>query len=594
LYCSWQDFVTADEAANIAAGIQYWKTGDYRLYSVNPPLSKLIASFPVLFINPDTSALVVDTRVDNRIEWDVGDRFAQSNAPRYRQIVFLARLAGIAWSVLGAMIIYRWANSLFGYPGGLFALMAWCFEPNILAHAHFATADLPAAVMALAAMSSFWRFNRSPSWRLAVFAGVILGLAELVKFTLVVLYPCFLIIWLCANTSSSFADIRQPLWARCLQFCTIILLSVATINVGYECNGTGKRLDEFEFVSRSLGDSRMERAAGANAGYGNRFRGRLVGKTVIPLPSEYVMGIDIQRHGIESYESKHSYLGGEWRVGGWWYYYIYACAVKIPLGDWCLLLVGAGVICARVRRGLSWVNVAFVLLLPLMVVVLVSFHQDMNKHLRYVLPVFPFWMIGIGAAGSAVRGRLVGPKILVIVSLGWALWSSACVYPYCVSYFNEAAGGPEGGYSRLSGTNVDMGQDLWRLKEWVDANPDAGPLRLAYFNHVDPRITGLAFELPPFGIGAGPLPSDIAEQSRLGPQPGRFAVSIRFVQGSTGSLPDGQGGYIPLIPLNAYSYFQSFTPSARAGYSILIYDISVDEADSVRRKMALCPLSCQP
>ena len=57
----------------------------------------------------------------------------------------------------------------------------------------------------------------------------------------------------------------------------------------------------------------------------------------MPLPKNYVLGVDLQKRDFESY-SQPSYLRGQFSPRGWWYYYLYALAVKVPLGTW--LLVG--------------------------------------------------------------------------------------------------------------------------------------------------------------------------------------------------------------------------------------------------------------
>jgi hypothetical protein len=46
--------------------------------------------------------------------------------------------------------------------------------------------------------------------------------------------------------------------------------------------------------------------------------------------------MDLQRVDLEA--GWLSYLHGQWRQGGWWHYYLYALAVKLPLGTLALLL----------------------------------------------------------------------------------------------------------------------------------------------------------------------------------------------------------------------------------------------------------------
>src|SRR5205814_5761106 len=104
-------------------------------------------------------------------------------------------------------------------------------------------------------------------------------------------------------------------------------------------------------------------------------------------------GIDVQR--LEFERGIASYLRGEWRVGGWWYYYLYAMAVKEPLGTWVLLLLSV-VVAVCCRRYAAPLGDELILLAPAVsVVVLVSSQTGFNHHLRYVLPAFPFLFISV-------------------------------------------------------------------------------------------------------------------------------------------------------------------------------------------------------
>src|SRR5690606_22138826 len=108
----------------------------------------------------------------HRVEWSLGARFAETNHDRYPDLVFRARWAGVIWSCLGGGVLFFWCRQLYGYRAGLVALVMWCFGPNILAHAQFATPDLPCSAAALLAMYAFWLYLRSPGWAEAYLAGV--------------------------------------------------------------------------------------------------------------------------------------------------------------------------------------------------------------------------------------------------------------------------------------------------------------------------------------------------------------------------------------------------------------------------------------
>ncbi len=137
--------MTVDEVGNLTAGLAYLNWGEYGLYNVNPPLPKILAALPVALMRPDTDMIRLTAAPGHRPEWDIGDFFARANKERYHTFVVAARLAGLVWSLLGALLVYRWAATLGGRAGGLLALAVWCFEPNVVAHAHLIMADLAGA-----------------------------------------------------------------------------------------------------------------------------------------------------------------------------------------------------------------------------------------------------------------------------------------------------------------------------------------------------------------------------------------------------------------------------------------------------------------
>jgi hypothetical protein len=200
--------------------------------------------------------------------------------------------------------------------------------------------------------------------------------------------------------------------------------------------------------------------------------------------------------------------------------------------------------------------------------------------------MFPLVIVFLGSLGNAWIAPGRWRKGLVAALLAWAILSYLKVHPHSLAYFNELAGGPDRGYKHLLGSNIDWGQDLFRLQGWLAEHPEASPVQIAYFNHIDPRIIGLEFDLPPHGLtGAAASPSREAAL-QLGPQPGYFAVSVRFVQGNQAAPPDGRGGY-RFAPMHSYSYFQHFRPVAKAGYSIFVYHITAEQANAVRVRNGL-------
>ena len=179
-------------------------------------------------------------------------------------------------------------------------------------------------------------------------------------------------------------------------------------------------------------------------------------------------------------------------------YYLYALAIKLPLGTWCLIALS--VPCSFLSRYRSLWRDEIVLLLPAVaVLVLVSSQTGFSIHSRYVLPIYTFLYVWCSKVARSVE---VGHKILAVAgtfALCWSAGSSLWYYPHSLSYFNELVGGPKGGHAHLLDSNIAWGQDLYFLKHWLDKHPEARPLHLAYYGLMDPRLAGIEFTVPPMG-----------------------------------------------------------------------------------------------
>jgi hypothetical protein len=372
----------------------------------------------------------------------------------------------------------------------------------------------------------------------------------------------------------------------------VVLVSLVVLNAGYAFHGTGKRLGDYAFVSHTFGgvtppafddpDPRVR--------FGNRFAHGPAARIPIPLPEDYIRGIDIQRNDFE--RQLPSYLGGVWQNTGWWHYYLHAAFVKTPLG---LLALGAWALgrwIAGHARGKSgrfdraWLALA---LPPIGIFVLVSSQTGFNHHYRYVLPALPFACVAIGSLGPVMRRSAPIASGVLAGLLAWATVSAVRLVPHQLSFFNEIAGGPERGSEHLVDSNIDWGQDVLSLQRWLEENPGFDQLQMAYFGSIDPIRAGLSYRLAPPAPRGGDAAADTAEPSTAGPRPGHYAISVNFVRGMRFGTFDGQGRQVMALA-GDYAYFQQFVPVGRAGYSILLYDIRADEANRARSEMGLAAL----
>jgi len=359
------------------------------------------------------------------------------------------------------------------------------------------------------------------------------------------------------------------------QLVLVIGFSVYLINLGYRFEGSFQRLDTFRFISEALTGQQSH----VSAIPGNRFAGTPLGGLRIPLPEHFVLGIDHQRWDFE--RKFPSYLRGEWKVGGWWYYYLYGLAVKEPLGTWAL--VGLAALYRRRTRSAPARDELLLWLPAATVLTLVSSQTGFNHHLRYVLPTLPFVFIWVSQVALTFRRDRWALATLAGIAMGWSVASSLWVYPHSMAYFNELAGGPSNGHAHMLDSNFAWGQDLLYLKRWADAHPEATPLHVICYGLVDPKLAGIeSAGWPP----SGPPPSGVpagASHDEFGPKPGWYAVDASGLHADDHpARPSKEGRAVPYC-----GYFSHFSPVAQAGYTIYIYHITEPDANRVREELGL-------
>lgn len=560
---AYQASPTRTEPAHLAAGISHWRFGDFSLYHVNPPMVRLVASLPVLAANAAVDWSQYKRDPTARSEFWVGRTFVRANGERSVWLVFLARMACLPLALLGAWVCFRWARELHGEWAGLTALALWCSCPLVLGHGSLMTPDVPAAALGVWACYLFWRWAHAPSWPRALGAGAALGAAELSKYTWLVLFGLWPALYLLARRAANFRGQAateaavaglptvRPRLAGALQLASVLLFAVYLINVCYAFEGSFQPLGQFQFTSRALQPNTVV-TSDDETSRGNRFGGTWLGGLPVPLPMNYLAGVDTQRRDFEV--CRATFFRGEWREHAPGWAYLYALGVKLPLGT--LALVGLGVALTIARR--EYNAGAFdelCLLAPVMAITAVAwFYTGRHTNARYMLPVLPLLFVWASKAARSVALGHWTVSSLAAGALLWSVASSLWYWPHSLAYFNELAGGPAGGASLLTESNVDWGQDLSRLKAWLDRHPEARPLRAALAAGYDPRDIGLDYQPIDTGASAG---------RPFQPPPGWYAISAYELCGPTDEL----------------AAFRKLTPTEVVGYSIYIYHVASDDDD---------------
>ncbi|MDR0608549.1 MAG: glycosyltransferase family 39 protein [Planctomycetaceae bacterium] len=566
-----------NEHGRLASGLIHLKTGDYSTFHVNPPLADMMGSLPAFCAGtycPTTADLGFSHF--GRMEYKAGDVWIKKNTDHFYWMV-CGRYCMIVFVLLGTVICYVWTKEVSGNFSAVIAAILWIFCPYILGHGCLICPDVPSAAVGIAAFYFFHRWLKHPEMLEAFITGLILGLAELTKFTLLIFYPLFIVLWFLY---------RKPDFKQSKQIFVLFATSLLVINMGYLFEGTGKLLGSYRFQTTLF--TGYKTLADIPTGGGNRFENTLLGYVPVPLPSNFVQGIDTQRLDFE--RGLPSYLRGEWSDHGWRYYYLYALLVKTPLGTIGLFLLA--IFCTLFQKScnISWRDEMVILLPGIVLLVFVSSQTGFSVHSRYIIPALPFFFIWISKVGKAFTMKRPVIATMASILLAWSILSSLSIYPHSLSYFNELAAiipttedknypkplpeisetawqrktfcqkaqylfsaGPRNGARHLLDSNIDWGQDLFYLEKWYQKHPEAKNIKVAYWGSYPLNLTKIpSNEMPPAN----------------NPQPGWYALSVNYIYNRE----------------KQYRYFLNFEPITTAGYSIYIYHITEDDINKLQRK----------
>ncbi len=544
------DSPTMDEQNHIARGITFLRTGDPRLSLEHPTLVNAISALPLLAL-PDLS-LPTDQPSWQAMEpvgaywYFYADQFLWDyNRPYVNQIVFLARLP-IVWLTLALGLVgFHLARQLWGRRAAWLVLPLLLFDPNILANGRYTTTDLGGTLFMLLATLALWQlWNYSEwSWRRWFWGAFCLGLAFASKLSVLAFVPLWALLALLPLYSG--IDGWRDAWRRLLQFGSAGLASLLVVWALF-----GFEFRPFRFGSQILMGL-------------NDFSG--------PMPTFWA---GIEQILLLNQGGRTAFLLGETTTTGFWAYFPVALAVKTPL----LTLLGAVLALLVLLRQPTQRRRALFLLLPALGYFALTLQSGLNIGYRHLLPILPFlYLLIAGGAASERRGeslwvdrlRIQGnylstfiPLFLIIAQVVTALG----IHPHYLSFFNQLAGGPAQGYNILIDSNVDWGQDLRRLADWLVEN-EVERVKLGWFGTAEPDYYGIDYDpLPGLGGVGQPqffdawwqLPFDPAI-----PAPGVYAISAT-------SLWE-----FPLLTADkhVYAWFRAREPDARVGYSIFIYDL---------------------
>jgi hypothetical protein len=502
---------TVDEDNHLTRGLALLKTGDARLSQEHPPLVNMLSALPVA-LDP---AIRVDVSSD---AWLDGDWNAMSNLVVWGEgsdgdrLIAISRIPIMLLGVVLGAFIYRWANELYGSAASLLALLFFVLDPNILAHARLNTNDFGVTAFVFIAGYAVWRWRKSPaSWQTTALTGLACGLALAAKHLAMIYFGLLLLV--------VFMSRKRIPRGRNLAI-HLILFGAVTTTVVWAAYGFG---------------------------------------LASPWPSaslKWPLGLYIQ--GLVSAGARGSTGVATFLLGksstGFWYYFPVAFLVKTPIPTILLLLLA---IRFTVQRH-SFPREDLILVPPVgyvMVLMLSSF----NLGYRHLLPILPFLFVYLGKTAEWLASGPWARRFATMLLPVWLMIASLAIWPHYLAYFNEAAGGPSNGYKILVDSNIDWGQDLFGLRQYLDQH-DIECVKLSYFGPERSQYLAVDCEMLPG------FPVDIDQWSNppfdpADPEPGIYAISVTNLQ------------ELFFAEKTVYRWFREHQPEAVIGYSIHVYRI---------------------
>ena len=591
---SWNDSLVVDEVPHIGAGYSYLVKQDMRLNPEHPPLAKDLAGIPLLFLNLKQDAFNTKFwQTDVNGQWEFGRRLIFNSGNDADQIKHFARLPILLFFVLSAILIFKWARRLYGDLGAIIALILFSFSSTVITHSRFVTTDMAALFGVLLATYFFINYLKNPIIKNLVIAGLVFGVALLCKFSIVLLVPFFLLLALIYPVKSSNAgaaerqfDRVNPARARLRTVIfTLIIFVIGTVIVLWPTYyfqirnlPSEKQQQETEYILTSVYRQISTPLA---------LVVKASGEPILRPLAHYGLGLLRVLH--QNVEPHNVFFLGDVLFRGSHFYFPVVYFLKEPLAWWGLVLIALLAINTQNQKSkiknqngnskfknlLQTTNYKLqtnfeesAMLLWLVIYWATSINSSLNIGVRHLLPTYPFAILLVSGQITKIVKKAkenfnFKSKALIFTVfflLSWYVVENIKVYPLYLTYFNQVAGGPSGGYRYVTDSNLDWGQDLIRFSDWVKKN-NVSKIEFDYFGWADQSYyLGSHFDW----LWRGKY-LDAEDFKARNKSDGWLAISVTYLQETQGPIER------PQYP--NYIWLKSYQPVAVIGNSIFVYHI---------------------
>jgi hypothetical protein len=444
--------ITCDEIVMIPAGYYHVAAQNFELINDHPPVSKILAAIPLLFMQPEEIRpdQIVGAPGSGDERWAHMEKFWENNPDRFVSLSFWPRVFMIGLTVALGLLIFRFARELFGALAALLAVILFALEPTVLAHGRVVQTDIPASFGFLLFCFMLRRYAMTQSKKRAAWLGFSVGLAILTKFSML-LVGLIIVAYFAFHLGKAFRQ-QKSRKRLIMDLAIAAVVSILTIDGAYFFQLRRLAPWDGQFIQEAFSPVATPLTASVNA-------------LSYFLPADFVLGI--LRQLVHNRVGHPAGLLGMYSRTGWWYYFPVAFTLKTTIPFLILSLATLGWSAWQVikKREVNrlWMLGPFVIYT---VFVLFS-HIDIG--VRYYLPAYSFLCILGGALLAALfksrKAARVG-LIAAVLLVGWIGVEAVRAFPNHMSYMNQLAiGKPHWWY--LSDSNVEWGDDAPALAAYL-------------------------------------------------------------------------------------------------------------------------------
>ena len=537
--------ITCDEIVMIPSGYYHVAAQNFELINDHPPVSKILAAIPLLFLQPEEirPEQIVGAPGSTDERWAHMERFWENNPDKFASLSFWPRVFMIGLTVALGLLIFRFARELFGAFAAFLAVTLFVLEPTVMAHGRVVQTDIPASFGFLLFCFMLRQYSLQQSIKRAAWLGFAAGLAILTKFSMLLVGPMIagyfaIRIWKLIRQKNS--------WSRPMFDCAIVaVVSIFIINAAYFFQH--RRLEPWDVqwiqetfppVARSLT--------------------LLTSLLSYIFPADFVLGIlrQVWHNGV----GHPAGLLGMYRYTGWWYYFPVAFSLKttVPFLLLSLIVVAWSAFQVIRKRDPKF----FWLLGPFVLYTVYVLFSRIDIGVRYYLPAYSFLFILGGALLASLlksqrRARM--GTVAAILLIGWMSVEAVRAFPNHMSYMNQLAiGKPHWWY--LSDSNVEWGDDIADLAAYLRARGET---------RVRSSFLGDFMVLHHYGVEPVKMPDPKGDE----PEKTRYAaIGASFLNGSTVPNTTINGHQASESErVNFFDKYRHKTPEAVFGGSIYLY-----------------------